>query len=218
MASYLFQESKASIMAGHSSLSFIFNGDDVIVQYVADRNDPALLKHLQTAMQTYQSFNDGKPAALVRIKGSVQYWITTISFAQALDKNLYHIVATTIKPAAIKLVDKPVNHGKVTKVHIRRPRNQFILYRQWMSGRIHAENPGMTAASISQVVSHMWRSENPVVRAHFKALADEEDRKHKMLYPEYRYEAGRNPKPALRKRNLRHDPMTITERLIAAGY
>ncbi len=37
---------------------------------------------------------------------------------------------------------------KVSKVHIRRPRNQFIIYRQWMSAKIHASNPGITAGCI----------------------------------------------------------------------
>lgn len=53
-------------------------------------------------------------------------------------------------PAAIKPPTpvKAIESHKVTKMHIRRPRNQFIIYRQWMSGRIHAENPGMTAGCI----------------------------------------------------------------------
>lgn len=43
----------------------------------------------------YRSFNDGKPAALVRVKGSAQYWITTIPFAEALGNDTYAIIATT---------------------------------------------------------------------------------------------------------------------------
>lgn len=65
----------------------------------------------------------------------------------------------------------------------------------------------------------MWRAEKPEVKAHFKALADEEDRMHKTMYPGYRYVAGRrNPQPALRKRNLPHDPMTVAERLVSSGF
>lgn len=65
----------------------------------------------------------------------------------------------------------------------------------------------------------MWRAEKPEVRAHFKALADEEDRLHKLKYPGYRFEAGRrNPSPALHKRNLPHDPMTVAERMVAEGF
>jgi hypothetical protein len=65
----------------------------------------------------------------------------------------------------------------------------------------------------------MWRHEDPAVKARFKALADEEDRMHKLMYPGYRYVAGRRrPQLALSKRNLPHDPMTVAERLIAAGF
>jgi hypothetical protein len=65
----------------------------------------------------------------------------------------------------------------------------------------------------------MWRAEKPEVKAHFKALANEEDRQHKLKYPGYRFEAGRrNPQLPLRKRNLTHDPMTVAERLVAAGF
>jgi hypothetical protein len=46
------------------------------------------------------------------------------------------------------VVSAPLHHQKVTKAHIRRPRNQFIIYRQWMSAKIHASNPGVTAACI----------------------------------------------------------------------
>ncbi len=65
----------------------------------------------------------------------------------------------------------------------------------------------------------MWRDEKLEVKAHFKSLADEEDRRHKMKYPGYRYEAARrNPQPALSKRNLPRNPMRVAERLIAAGF
>ncbi|KAL2020191.1 hypothetical protein VTK56DRAFT_8617 [Thermocarpiscus australiensis] len=207
------------IMADDSLLNFIFKGDEMMVQCTASPNDvPNLRKLLQTGLRNYQQFNDGKHAAVVRCHKSRQYWITSVQYAQTLDENDYTVVATTKAPVAIAPAGKPVTHHKITKVHIPRPRNQFILYRQWMSGKIHAENPGMTAAYISRIVANMWRSEKPEVKAHFKALADEEDRRHKLAYPGYRYEAGRNPQPALRNRHLSHDPMTIAERLIEAGY
>jgi hypothetical protein len=115
-------------------------------------------------------FNDGKHAALVRRKDTNQYWITSVLYAETLDKNVYGVVDKTTGECSLgsygifgtlinMLADEnpavklpvpveAIEHHKVTKVHIRRPRNQFIIYRQWMSGRIHAENPGMTAAWI----------------------------------------------------------------------
>ncbi|KAK0723743.1 high mobility group box-domain-containing protein [Apiosordaria backusii] len=79
-----------------------------------------------------------------------------------------------------------------TKERIRRPRNQFIIYRQQMSQQLHDENPGLTAAAISSIVSKTWKAESPQVKAHFKALADEEDRMHKLNHPGYRYQARRS--------------------------
>lgn len=68
-------------------------------------------------------------------------------------------------------------------------------------------------------MAQLWRVEKPEVKAHFKALADAEDRKHKAMYPGYRYEAARrNPQLALSKRNLPLNPMRVDERLIAAGF
>jgi hypothetical protein len=72
---------------------------------------------------------------------------------------------------------------------------------------------------VAQLVAHMWRHEKPEVNARLKALADQEDQMHKMMYPSYCYEAGRrNHQLALSKLNLPHNPITVAERLIAAGF
>ena len=63
---------------------------------------------------------------------------------------------------------------------------------------------------VAQVVSNMWRSEMPEVKAHFKELADEEDQHHKDLFPQYRYLAGRRVTyPPLSKRGLPPSPSSI---------
>lgn len=43
----------------------------------------------------------------------------------------------------------------------------------------------------ASIVAKAWKGETPQVKAHFKALAVEEDRKHKLAYPGYRYQARR---------------------------
>jgi hypothetical protein len=52
----------------------------------------------------------------------------------------------------------PVNHellngSGVTKIKIRRPRNQFIIYRQWKSAKIHELDPTIPAGTICKSVS-----------------------------------------------------------------
>jgi hypothetical protein len=53
------------------------------------------------------------------------------------------------------VVTEPIHRAKVTKAHIRRPRNQFIIYRQWMSAKIHASKPGLTAGCICKFSPHL---------------------------------------------------------------
>ncbi|AEO65014.1 uncharacterized protein THITE_2111506 [Thermothielavioides terrestris NRRL 8126] len=202
-------------------LAFVFHGNEMIIQCTANIDDQAAaVRYLEPVMRNYQNFNDGKATAIVRCAESTKYWITSIAYAETLDNDSYTIIKTSVDSPENPPVDaEPVKLPKVSKVHIRRPRNQFIIYRQWMSARIHAETPGVTAGCVSQLVAQMWRHEDPAVKARFKALADEEDRMHKLMYPGYRYVAGRRrPQLALSKRNLPHDPMTVAERLIAAGF
>ncbi|KAH6641116.1 high mobility group box-domain-containing protein [Chaetomium tenue] len=214
-------------MEDASPLAFAFNGNEMTVQCTANNDDEAgAIKILSVALENFKNFNDGKHAVIVRPKNSTQYWITSAPYAEALDKTAYQVIKSTeisiSEPGPIVQLltgHQGVKHQKISKLRIRRPRNQFIIYRQWMSAKIHACNPGVTAACISQVVAQIWQAEKPEIKAHFKILADEEDRVHKEMYPGYRYVAGRrNPQLPLSKRNLTRDPMTVAERLIAAGF
>ncbi|KAH6628680.1 high mobility group box-domain-containing protein [Chaetomium tenue] len=209
-----------------SPLAFVFNGNEMIVQCTANIDDEAgAINILSIALENFKNFNDGKHAVIVRPKDSTQYWITSAPYAETLDKNVYQVIKSTeisisMPNSAPEVPTGPqgVKHQKISKLRIRRPRNQFIIYRQWMSAKIHASNPRATAACISQIVAQTWQAEKADVKARFKALADEEDRIHKEMYPGYRYVAGRrNPQLPLSKRNLTRDPMTVAERLIAAG-
>ncbi|KAK3904983.1 high mobility group box-domain-containing protein [Staphylotrichum tortipilum] len=186
--------SSSNNTATRSPMALIFSGNELIVQCTANIDDEAAAVNiLRPAMENYQTFNDGKHAAIVRCIGSTRFWITSAVYAQALSKDVFTILQQTTEPAVkVPKVQEPVSTiQKVSKLHIRRPRNQFIIYRQWMSAKIHANNPGVTAGCISQIVAQMWRAETPEVKARFKALADEEDRVHKLKYPGYRYEAAR---------------------------
>ncbi|KAK4102748.1 hypothetical protein N658DRAFT_322164 [Parathielavia hyrcaniae] len=217
------QNTTSNTMDNAAPLAFVFNGNELIVQCTANNDDKeAAVNTMNIALMNYRKFNDGKHAAIVHCKNSqsTRYWITSVPYAHTLDKGSFEIIRTTAEPVAQPpIVSQPIHHQKATKIHIRRPRNQFIIYRQWMSAKIHANNPGVTAACISQIVAQMWRDEKPEVKSRFKALADEEDRLHKAKYPGYRYVAGRrNPQLPLSKRHLTQNPMTVDERLIAAGF
>ena len=125
----------------------------------------------------FRNFNDGKHAVIVRPKDSTQYWITSALYAETLDKNAYQVIKSTeirisvpgewglstpvhvVGDLIIQSDPAPqmptgpqgVKHQKISKLRIRRPRNQFIIYRQWMSAKIHACNPGVTAACICKL-------------------------------------------------------------------
>ncbi len=121
-------------------------------------------------LTSHRSFNDGKEAAIVRCIGTTQFWITSAAYAATLDTAVYSILRRTTgkrlnnfdkhqkksnqlnSEPGIKLLttSEVVSAHKVSKIHIRRPRNQFIIYRQWMSAKIHANNPGVTAACICE--------------------------------------------------------------------
>ncbi|KAK3311453.1 high mobility group box-domain-containing protein [Chaetomium strumarium] len=202
-----------------SPLAFLFSGNEMIIQCTATTQDQSTcIKILEPVMNMYRNINDGKCCAIVRRRGTTQYWIVSVTYAETLDKNVFDMLKRNVDPIINQdpIPYEPVNASGVTKIHIRRPRNQFIIYRQWMSAKLHARDPSIPAAIISQIVAQMWRTEKPQIRAHFRALAIEEDRLHKARYPGYRYQGGtRHTTPA---RQGEDDPMTIGQRLIAAGH
>ncbi|KAL1840345.1 hypothetical protein VTJ49DRAFT_559 [Mycothermus thermophilus] len=204
-------------------LSFIFSGREMIIQCVANTDDDSsAAEALSTGLEKFKMFNDGQETAIIRYHESKRYYVMSVSYMNTLNKNDFDVVKTTAsdKPNVEEPVTMPpVRQNRVSKVHIRRPRNQFIIYRQWMSRKIHATSPGLTAGAISKIVAKMWQAEKPETKHHFKCLADVEEALHREKYPGYRYVAGvRDPQLPASKRNLAHDPMTIAERLIEAGY
>ncbi|KAK0753561.1 high mobility group box-domain-containing protein [Schizothecium vesticola] len=160
-----------------------------------------------------------QPAALVQSRHDTRnYYITDTSVAKGFDQNLFIIKGQTAHMG--DAIQPVVVDARRLDTRIPRPRNSFMLYRTWMSSKIIKENPGLTAGCISQIVSNMWRSEGPKTRAHFKGLAEEEDDRHRAMYPNYRYDVRRVRMPRLppAKRHITHDPMTIAFRLIDGGY
>lgn len=103
----------------------------------------------------------------------------------------------------VSVVDAGVNEEATG--HIPRPRNRWILYRQYMSRQLREQDPSLTAGQIcassrnplldygltspATIVSEMWSNETLEVKDHFQRLAEEDAAEHKKKYPGYKYEA-----------------------------
>ncbi|BCR91626.1 HMG-box domain-containing protein [Aspergillus chevalieri] len=91
--------------------------------------------------------------------------------------------------------EKPPVSSKAAKVP--RPPNAFILYRQHHHPKIKEAYPDFQNNDISIMLGKQWKAEPEEVRAHYKALADEQKKKHAEEYPDYQYTPRR---PCERKR------------------
>ncbi|KAL7790731.1 MAT1-1-3 [Trichoderma ceciliae] len=70
---------------------------------------------------------------------------------------------------------------------IPRPRNSWILYRQYFSGEFTKTYPGITASELSTLISTKWKNEPPCEKRFWNYLAEQEERNHKQKYPDYKY-------------------------------
>ncbi|KAK3944017.1 high mobility group box-domain-containing protein [Diplogelasinospora grovesii] len=169
-------------------------------------------RELEFGMQNFHAMV-GEPVVLMVDKTLGQWNMMTRRLGQDLDMERFVLVANTSDGHT---PPRDAN-GDTTGAHIRRPRNQFIIFRQEQSAKIRAENPGMTAGAISQIAAKMWRAAEPAVKAHYKQMATIEDANHKNMHPSYRYKA-RRPHRAMNKRHVAANPMLAAERLIASGH
>ncbi|EFX04658.1 hmg box protein [Grosmannia clavigera kw1407] len=79
---------------------------------------------------------------------------------------------------------------------IPRPRNAFILFRQHYQAHVVAENPGLTNPDISKIIGKMWQKQPKDIKDEWKNLADKEKARHRIQYPDYRYQPRRVGKGA----------------------
>lgn len=115
--------------------------------------------------------------------------------------------------------------------HIPRPRNAFILYRSSVAAasktqtQSHARPCTAQQDVLSREAGRMWRAESEGVRRHFEQLAQEEKRRHALLYPEYRYAPKKVPVSGLltasvptmtRARDASSRSLVLSERVRAA--
>ncbi|KAK5998932.1 Mating-type M-specific polypeptide Mc [Cladobotryum mycophilum] len=75
-----------------------------------------------------------------------------------------------------------------------RPRNRWILYRQHHSKALREEYPGITASELSKVISAMWKNEDETGKQFWLEMEEVEERRHKGLYPGYKYTTKKSAK------------------------
>ncbi|KAJ3002382.1 hypothetical protein HKX48_002354, partial [Thoreauomyces humboldtii] len=81
----------------------------------------------------------------------------------------------------------------------KRPANSWILYRQEKHPIVLAKHAGITNNEISKVVATMWRTEAEEVKDVYKKRAEEERRRHKIAYPDYKYAPNKTARVRKRK-------------------
>ncbi|PVU89430.1 hypothetical protein BB559_005100 [Furculomyces boomerangus] len=88
-----------------------------------------------------------------------------------------------------------------------RPPNAFILYRKDKQESVIKSHSGVSNKEISVIIGKMWKSEPTDVKDKYKEMAEEEKRKHKKLYPDYKYQPRKSKKLCRIEHGLRfsHD-------------
>ncbi|KAK7398312.1 hypothetical protein QQX98_012313 [Neonectria punicea] len=140
----------------------------------------------------------GQPVKVYHDAGRGKYRIAPLGFDALVDAQYLGRYRCTLDyDAMTRSADKEPDaddvgpDAAITKPgHIPRPPNSWILYRTSKSQEVANQHPGISATQISTVVSAMWKDEAPEVKAHWQAMAEEEDRKHKAQYPGYKYNPG----------------------------
>ncbi|ORY06240.1 hypothetical protein BCR34DRAFT_590673 [Clohesyomyces aquaticus] len=92
---------------------------------------------------------------------------------------------------------------------IPRPRNAFILYRQYHQSAIVARNPGLANPEVSKIIGEQWKAEDDESKKYWQVLAQEEKDRHHERYPDYRYQPRRVGRPGSLPSNPSGQPTTV---------
>ncbi|KDR75383.1 hypothetical protein GALMADRAFT_227034 [Galerina marginata CBS 339.88] len=85
----------------------------------------------------------------------------------------------------------PMRRDALAAVKPPRPPNSWILYRAHVLKNLPPVAPGeprRSQSDVSALISRMWRQESDTVRAEFERLADEAKERHRIQFPNYRYQ------------------------------
>ncbi|ORX48434.1 hypothetical protein BCR36DRAFT_80997 [Piromyces finnis] len=89
---------------------------------------------------------------------------------------------------------------------ILRPPNPFILYRQEHHSKVLAEHEGISNTEISKIIGKMWKNESEEVKNKYKEKAQEMKRRHKLMYPDYRFAPRKQEEIRRRKKRKNITP------------
>lgn len=112
------------------------------------------------------------------------------------------LLATVLYVTLPDVEDKPMGPIPNRGEKISKPRNSWILYRQYKNPKVTEANPGMHCSGICKlpstiamssfltflagIISQMWRTETADVKAHFKALAEQEKQQLLEQHPDWK--------------------------------
>ncbi|CAG8484530.1 11201_t:CDS:1 [Cetraspora pellucida] len=88
--------------------------------------------------------------------------------------------------------------SRKSPAHQPRPQNSFLLFRKDYNERIHLlncnETNKLSAKMISKNAKLEWNQQSAIVKNFFKVLAKEADKRHKQMFPNYKYQPKSKPK------------------------
>ncbi|KAM0260916.1 hypothetical protein ACHAQJ_002536 [Trichoderma viride] len=107
---------------------------------------------------------------------------------------------------------KPASYNNDREAnHVPRPRNSWILYRQFFSGEFIKTYPGITASELSSLISAKWKNEPPHEKNFWNYLAEQEERNHKQKYPDYKYRVRKSQAKKKRGRQATATAATVAK-------
>ncbi|KAF8441705.1 hypothetical protein L210DRAFT_2087690 [Boletus edulis BED1] len=136
-----------------------------------------------------------------RVSHSNHFYLPLIPFP------FYPHLCPAVPWSSFYLMARPTRTGRDRKVQPPRPPNAWILYRsyQFKNIRITHANERFSQATVSKMISDMWRHETEDVKRHFEQEAETMKAKHQELYPDYRFCPKRKVSKLSRKKSKCRD-------------
>ncbi|CAG8618810.1 hypothetical protein C2G38_2108722 [Gigaspora rosea] len=127
----------------------------------------------------------------------LQFIHETLSFSQSSslqhDHDSFLMQQVSNPPYHLALsLDILLAPSRKSPMHLPRPQNSFVLFRKDYNARmrlLNSDRPeNLSARSISRNAKNEWHRQPPIVKNFFKVLAKEADKRHKQMFPHYKYQ------------------------------